>query len=127
MFKKFVNKKGFSLIEVSMAIGFLSIVGLSAAEIMQSGQKDNLKLNLSRLALQSRQKIESQLKNPVAWNKTTSLNSSFSCFNSASGCSLNSAAGSNGFYPFVVHDADPDLATAKKLSFDPTDLSAESV
>lgn len=121
MIKKLLkNSRGMSLVEVAVSLAVVSILGVSVMELSQAGSKDNIRLNMSRRALNQRQSIETNLKNPVAWNNMVTLNSSFNCFSDPAGCALNPAAGSGGFYDFVVYDADP--LNLKKISFDPTDL-----
>lgn len=113
---------GFSLMEVTIAMALVSIVSVSVFQLSGLSTKDNRLLSLSRVAIDHRNRIMTNLKNPVSWQNTANYNSSFSCLAPGVSCNINPAAGSDGYYDFVV--VGPDLSDIEKVTYDATDATS---
>lgn len=115
IFKKFINQKGFGLVEVAVAIGILSVVSVGVMSVGLNSNKDKLRHDLGRVASKARQNFESNLKNAAAWNNTLAANpESFKCFTEKN-CALNPGS-PDGYYNFVLYGS-----KGEKLSFDKAD------
>ena len=111
------NQKGFSLVEVMVATGMLTIAGMSMMALSQLANQDSLQLRATRVALTARAQIEAALKNPASWRQSVAQNTSFACVNTPPGCNL---SGSNaGYYDFVLYGIGP----GEKVTFDSTDTT----
>lgn len=115
------KRSGFTLVEISMAMALMAIVSVAVFELSGISSKDNRSLSLSRVATDYRNRILSNIRNPVAWQSTTAFNSSFACFAPGSSCNLNPAEESQGYYDFVVIGSDP--TALEKLSYQATDAT----
>ncbi len=114
-FKK--NQKGFSLVEVMVSVGMMTIAGLSIMGLSQLANQDSLQLRATRVALTARAQIEAALKNPASWRQSVAQNTSFACVNTSPGCNL---SGSNaGYYDFVLYGT----GAGEKVTFDSTDTT----
>ncbi len=110
-----INKNGFSLVEVMVATGMLSLAGLSMMALAQLTNQDSLQLRATRVAFAARAQIEAALKNPASWRSTVAQNTSFTCVSTSPGCNLSSS--NNGYYDFVLYG----IGAKEKVTFDSTD------
>ncbi len=112
------SSSGFSLVEIIITTALISTGGIAITGLWQLSQQDSLQLSLTRVIVTARAQIEAAFKNPAAWQKTLMSNSNMSCLTSGSGCSLNTDPGSDGFYKFILYNAD-----SQKISYDDTDAT----
>lgn len=118
-------KNGFSLVEISVGLALLTITTLSFASVYIYMTQSDERVQFLRVLSAERSKVEAGIKNPTSWNLTLNSNTSMSCVfaptGPASGCSVNSAAGSDGYFDFVLTDIN-----GTKISFDPLDLTTRA-
>jgi prepilin-type N-terminal cleavage/methylation domain-containing protein len=110
----YVSDKGFTLLELLMAIGLMSFLGLGVMTVASMSSRTSNSLNISNGATGSYVTTVATLQNASAWNATVAANPSMACLQNHTDCA---AAGGT----FQVFDEKSNLyydATVAANGFD---------